>query len=108
MTLRLRPEGATLRADLGDARLVFIDVLDANGTVVPTDSHQVTLSLTGPGTIVGPTTVTMKGGQLATWVRPGRTAGSIMLTAASTGLTSGTTTLTSQAVTGLPLAPAGR
>jgi len=106
--LRLRPEGTTLRADLSDARLVFVDVIDANGTVVPTDSRQVTLSLTGPGSIVGPTTITMKGGQLATWVRPGRTAGTITLTAAATGLTSATAMLTSQAVAGLPPAPAGR
>ena len=59
-----------MRADRGDARLVFIDVVDANGTVVPTDSRQVTLSVSGPASIVGPTTVAMKGGQLATWVRP--------------------------------------
>ena len=97
-----------MRADLSDARLVFVDVIDANGTVVPTDNRQVTLSLTGPGTIVGPTTITMKGGQLAAWVRPGRTAGTITLTAAATGLTSATAMLTSQAVAGLPPAPAGR
>jgi hypothetical protein len=106
--LRLRPEGTTMRADLSDARLVFVDVIDANGTVVPTDNRQVTLSVTGPGTIVGPTTITMKGGQLAAWVRPGRTAGTITLTAAATGLTSATATLMSQAVAGLPPAPAGR
>jgi len=106
--LRLRPEGTTMRADLSDARLVFVDVIDANGTVVPTDSRQVTLTLTGPGSIVGPTPITMKGGQLATWVRPSRTAGTITLTAAATGLTAGTTALTSEAVVGLPPAPAGR
>jgi Glycosyl hydrolases family 2/Glycoside hydrolase family 2 C-terminal domain 5/Glycosyl hydrolases family 2, TIM barrel domain/Glycosyl hydrolases family 2, sugar binding domain/Domain of unknown function (DUF4982) len=106
--IRLRPEGTTLRADLGDTRLVFIDVVDANGTVVPTDSHQVMLSVSGPGSIVGPTTITMKGGQLATWIKPGRTAGTITVTASSSGLTSGTATLTSQAVPGLPAAPADR
>ena len=106
--LSLRPEGTTMRADLGDARLVFIDVVDANGTVVVGDNRQVTLSLTGPGTIVGPTTITMKGGQLATWVRPGRVAGNIVLTAAAAGLTSGTTTFAAQAVAGLPPAPADR
>ncbi len=106
--LRLRPEGTTLRADLSDARLVFVDVVDANTTVVPTDNRQVTLTVTGPATIVGPATIAMKGGQLAFWVRPSRTAGSITVTAAATGLTSGTATLTSQAVAGLPPAPAGR
>jgi hypothetical protein len=50
----------------------------------------------------------MKGGQLATWVRPGRAAGSITLTASASGLTSASTTLTSQAVPDLPPAPADR
>jgi hypothetical protein len=106
--IRLRPEATTLRADLGDARLVFVDIVDANGTVVPADNRQVTLTLTGPAKLVGPTTITMKGGQLATWVRPGRAAGSIVLTAAASGLTSGTATLTSQTVADLPPAPADR
>jgi Glycosyl hydrolases family 2/Glycoside hydrolase family 2 C-terminal domain 5/Glycosyl hydrolases family 2, TIM barrel domain/Glycosyl hydrolases family 2, sugar binding domain len=106
--LRLRPEGPTLRADLGDARLVFIDITDANGTVVPTDNRQVTLAVSGPASIVGPTTLTMKGGQLAVWIRPGRVAGPITVTASAAGLTAGTATLTAQAVPDLPPAPAGR
>jgi hypothetical protein len=106
--LRLRPEGTTMRADLGDARLVFIDAIDANGTVVPSASTQVRLTVAGPATIVGPTTITLKGGQLAAWIRPGRVAGSVTVTAAATGLTSGTTTLTATAVPDLPAAPAGR
>lgn len=106
--IKLRPEGTTMRADLADARLVFIDVVDANGSVVVTDSHQVTLGVSGPGSIIGPTTVTMKGGQLATWVRPGRAAGTITVTASASGLTAGTATLTSQAVADLPPAPADR
>jgi beta-galactosidase len=97
-----------MRADRGDARLVFIDIVDANGTVLPTDSRQVTLAVSGPASIVGPTAVAMKGGQLATWVRPTRTAGTITLTASASGLTSGTATLTSSAVADLPPAPADR
>ena len=106
--IRLRPEATTLQADLSDARLVFIDVVDANGTVVPTDSHTVNLSISGPGTIIGPTSVTMKGGQLATWVRSGRTGGTITLTASGSGLTSANVNLTSQTVSGLPACPAAR
>jgi hypothetical protein len=106
--LRLRPEGTTMRADLGDARLVFVDVVDANGTVVPADNRQVRLAVTGPATIIGPTTITMKGGQLAVWIRPGRAAGTVTLTATATGLTNGMATLTAQAVPDLPPAPAGR
>jgi beta-galactosidase len=48
--IRLRPEATTMRADLGDARLVFIDIVDENDTVVPTDNRQVTLSVSGPAT----------------------------------------------------------
>jgi len=106
--LRLRPEGTTMRADLADARLVFIDVVDANGSVVVGDSRSVTLSVSGPGSLIGPTSVAMKGGQLATWVRPGRTAGTVTLTASASGLTTATATLTAQAVADLPPAPADR
>ncbi|MDP9151645.1 MAG: hypothetical protein M3O36_17120, partial [Myxococcota bacterium] len=106
--IRLRPEGTTLVANASDARLVFIDAVDANGTVVPGNSAQVALQVSGAGSLVGPATVTMKGGQLAAWVRSSRTAGTVTLTATATGLTPGTLSLTSQAVSGLPALPAGR
>jgi Glycosyl hydrolases family 2, TIM barrel domain/Glycosyl hydrolases family 2/Glycoside hydrolase family 2 C-terminal domain 5/Glycosyl hydrolases family 2, sugar binding domain len=106
--IHLRPEGTALQANLSDARLVFIDVVDGNGTVVPSNASQVNLSISGPGTIVGPATVTMKGGQLAAWVRAGRTAGTITLMASATGLTSASVALSAQAVPNLPPAPADR
>ncbi len=106
--IRLRPEATVLLADASDARLVFVDILDANGSVVPTDTSTVTLAVNGPGSLVGPTSITMKGGQLAAWVRSTRTAGTITLTATGTGLTQATATLNSQAVPGLPPLPAGR
>ena len=91
----LQPEATTLRADASDARLVFISVVDVNGTVVPSDSSMVTLSISGPGSLVGPHSLSMKGGELATWVRSTRTAGSITLTASAPGLVSASLTLTS-------------
>ena len=106
--VRLRPEGTTLRADRGDTRLIFIDVVDANGIVVPTDNRQVTLVVTGAGSLIGPATLTLKGGQLAAWVRPTRTAGAITVTATATGLTAGSARLTSEAIVDLPPAPADR
>jgi hypothetical protein len=85
--VRLRPESSEpLEAGGSDARLVWIDVIDASGTVVYGSSAQVSLSITG-GNIVGPAAVTMKTGQLATWVKSGNTPGTISLTAQSTGLT---------------------
>ena len=99
----------------------------ANGTQTVIDGQSMAPLATGPTTYtpdqnaapgnmdtigrknaVGPTSVAMKGGQLATWVRPGRVAGSIVLTASAAGLIAGTTTLTAQAVAGLPPAPADR
>lgn len=97
-----------LQADLSDARLVFIDIVDTDGTVVPTDISEVTLKISGPGSIVGPTIITMKGGQLATWVRAGRIAGNITLTARAPGLPPASLTLTSMPVANLPPAPADR
>jgi beta-galactosidase len=106
--IRLRAEANTLKADLNDARLVFIDIVDSNGTIVPTDGSVVTLTISGSGSIVGPEVLTMKGGQLATWVRAGRKPGAITLTASAPGLKPFSLTLTSLAVPGLPPAPADR
>ncbi|MDO5751974.1 discoidin domain-containing protein, partial [Arthrobacter sp.] len=91
-----------LKADSSDARLVHIAVQDANGTVAYTDNSAVDVSVNGPGEIVGPTTLTMKGGQLAVWVRAKRTPGEITLTASRAGLSAGTATITSEEVPGLP------
>jgi len=106
--LALRPEATTLRADASDARLIFIDVLDENGTVVPNDASQVTLAVSGPGALVGPSTLTMKGGQLATWVRSTRANGTVTLTASAPGLSTASVELTSETVLGLAPAPADR
>lgn len=93
---------AGLYADGSDARLVFIHVQDAAGTTAYTSAVQTTLSVTGPGQIVGPTTLSMKGGQLAVWIRAGRTAGEITLKASAAGLESGITGITAVDVPGLP------
>jgi beta-galactosidase len=82
--------------------------VDGNGSVVPTDSSAITLSISGPGSLVGPTVVSMKGGELATWVRSTRAVGTITLTASAPGLTSASLTLMSTAVPGLPPVPADR
>ena len=108
MAIRLRPEATALKADMSDARLVFIDILDGHGTVVPGDSSQISLGVSGPGSLVGPNVVTMKGGQLATWVRSSRSPGTITLTATGSGLSSASIDLTSTLVADLPPAPPDR
>jgi hypothetical protein len=105
--VRLRPESNDpLEAGGSDARLVWIDIIDASGTVVYGSSAQVTLGVSGAGSIIGPTTVSMKGGQLATWVRSGSALGTISLTAQSSGLTSATLALNNNLTAVFPsLAP---
>jgi hypothetical protein len=104
----LRPEGTSLRADGSDGRLVFIDVVDVNGTVVPTASDSITLGVVGPGALLGPSVVTVKGGQLATWVRAGRTPGTITITATAPGLAAASVNLTSTPAANVPPLPPDR
>ncbi|MGB7539501.1 MAG: glycoside hydrolase family 2 TIM barrel-domain containing protein [Anaerolineales bacterium] len=106
--VRLNAEGIGLLADSSDARLVFIDIVDSEGTVVWSENGNVTLTISGPGTIVGPAALTVKGGQLAVWVRAGRKAGSITLAASAPGMQSASIVLTSREVSSLQPAPADR
>jgi hypothetical protein len=106
--VRLAVEGTDLLADSSDARLIFIDIVDADGTVVWLENGEVKVTISGPGTIVGPQTLSMKGGQLAVWVRAGRTAGTVTLTASASGLTPAGIQLTSRPDNGLPPVPADR
>jgi hypothetical protein len=106
--VRLRPEDdQALKADGSDARLIFIDVVDKGGTVVYTNTSSVDLLIEGPGSIVGPTSLRMKGGQLAVWVRARRSPGTITLTASSPGLTAARASIEVHAVPGLPDPPHG-
>jgi fibronectin type 3 domain-containing protein len=95
----LQAEGMdSLLADGGDARLIFVNVVDTNGQVVPNATNTVNLSISGHGTILGPTAIAMKGGELATWLQAGRVAGTMTLTASAPGLASASLTLTNQTV----------
>lgn len=81
-SVQLRPQDdSALKLDGSDARLVWIDIADADGTVVTDAYTDVDLSITGPGLIVGPKTVQTRGGQLAVWVKSKRGEGEIILTA---------------------------
>jgi fibronectin type 3 domain-containing protein len=95
----LQAEGNDLlSADGGDARLVFVSVTDANNQVVPNATNAVYLSVTGHGHILGPASINLKGGQLATWIQSSRTVGTMTLTASGSGLSPASLTLTNQPV----------
>ena len=106
-----------LKLDGSTAKLVWVDVKDANGTVVNTADNAVTFSVDGPGLVIGDKaevdegqetkTVTMLGGQMGIWVRSKRGSGDITLTATSNGLTTATLTIPTETVEGLPEVPEG-
>ncbi len=51
--LRLRPDRAKIAADGEDVSVVNVEVVDANGRVVPVASNEVSFRVTGPGRIIG-------------------------------------------------------
>ena len=106
-----------LKLDGSTAKLVWVDVRDANGTVVNTADNAITFSVDGPGIVVGDKTeadegqatktITALGGQMGVWVRSKRGSGDITLTATSNGLTTATLTIPTETVEGLPEVPEG-
>ncbi len=108
MAVKLRPESDTaVPLDGSSAKLVWIDIVDENGTVVTDAYMDVDLEVEGPGLIVGDKTITTKGGQLAVWVKSKRGEGDITLTASSENLLSASVTIPTTNVEGLPEVPEG-
>ena len=97
--VKLTAENDTLLADGSDARLLWIDIVDANGTVVPTSTASVTVTANNGAKVIGPATVTMKGGQLAVWIRSSTAPGPITVTATSSNLSAGSYALVNRSPT---------
>ena len=101
--ITLTPDTPTpLHADGSDSRMVHIAVHDDAGTVAYTDSSVVNIKVSGPGDVVGPATLRMKGGQLAVWIRARRASGDITVTATGAGLAQGSAIIVAEPVPGLP------
>ena len=104
----LNPESDTaVPLDGSSAKLVWIDIVDADGTVVTDAYTDVNLEVEGPGLIVGPKTITTKGGQLAVWVKSKRGSGDIILKASADGLSGTEIEIATEAVNNLPEVPEG-
>lgn len=84
-SLNLRATFTELRADGSDMSFVYAEVLDVNGTVVPTSEASVRFSVTG-GTLASPATVTAEAGVATAIVRAGETVGELVVTARIDGL----------------------
>ena len=98
---------APLKLDGSTAKLVWVNVEDANGAVVNTASNAVSFTVEGPGMVIGEKTINVLGGQMGVWVRSKRGEGDITLTATSDGLTTAALTIPTEVVEGLPEVPEG-
>jgi beta-galactosidase len=107
----LSADRTTINADGRDLAFVTGDIQDANGVIVPTAANSVSFAISGPGQLVGVDngnpvdTSSYKGtsraafsGKVLAIIRSTGTAGSIMVTASSSGLTSTPLTVTTRAV----------
>ncbi|OUP49009.1 discoidin domain-containing protein [Lachnoclostridium sp. An181] len=96
-----------IKLDGSDAKLLWVNIVDENGTVVTDSYDEVSFSVEGPGLVVGPKTIKVRGGQLGVWVKSKRGEGNITLTASADGLAPASIVLETEAVEGLPEVPEG-
>ncbi len=77
---------------------VYVSILDANGTLVPTaSSTMVTLSVSGPAELVSPASIRAEAGIATGLIRVLETPGLITVTASASGLISGSASFSSRA-----------
>ncbi|MCP4400926.1 MAG: glycoside hydrolase family 2 protein, partial [bacterium] len=79
-------DDASLQADGIDVTRVVFRMEDRAGNLLPYLHDFLKLSVQGPGEIIGPHEVSLIGGTIAVWVKSQMTAGTIILSAASTRL----------------------
>lgn len=81
--LEVKPDDTALKAGEKDATRVVVRVLDQCGNLLPFFEEPVSLSLDGPGRIIGPADHTLKGGATGFWIEAGEEAGTLELTVKS-------------------------
>ena len=117
--LVLRPDRLEISADGEDAVVLFAEVQDAQGRVLPVTENEVAFQATGPGQLIGtgngdPTNHEPDhgssrkafAGRCMVILQSTRAAGSVNVEASSPGLTGATATITSKTVRFRPQAPA--
>jgi hypothetical protein len=87
--------GLRFAADGSDIAIVYGEVLDANGQVIPTAGNSVTFSVNGNGTLVGTNPVAAIAGIASILLRAGTAGGQIVVTGSATGTSSGSDTVIS-------------
>ncbi len=108
--LALGADRASITADGRDLAYVEVDLVDAQGVVVPTANNTISVAVSGPGTLVGldagdstnhdsykGTSHAAFNGKLMAIIQSTGTAGTVTVTATSGSLTSGSASITTQA-----------
>jgi beta-galactosidase len=93
LVLRADYSGRPLQASVNDVVFVYASITDANGTVIPDASNQVSFTLEGDAEIVADTTVAAEAGIAAILVKAGKQPGNIKVQAQSQELQAGSYTL---------------
>jgi len=117
--IRLVPDRATLRADGEDVAMVRVEVVDAQGRIVPDADNEIAFEASGSGRLIGvgngdPSSHESDKGRVRrafnglcqAIVQAGRQAGAIGLSAHSPGLRGATVELSAAACTPRPFVPA--
>jgi len=99
--LRIETDTDTLLADGVDLARIIVSVVDANGTVVPTATNQISASATGVGLIISESPIAAVAGKIIFLARANLVGGTINVT-----VSSGTLTPASRTVYVIPL-PSG-
>ena len=79
--LKILPDDTQLLGDGRDATRVVMMVTDEYGNIRPFATGAISLSLTGPGEIVGENPFSLAGGTGAVWIKAAEAAGTVQLTA---------------------------
>jgi beta-galactosidase len=77
----VKPDDTELNGDGSDATRVVLAVMDSGGNYRPFATGAISLTITGPGEIVGENPFALSGGAGAVWVKAKESAGTIRLEA---------------------------
>jgi len=89
LDLEMDTSGKELESGKNDIVFLYCRVLDPNGHLVPDSQNEITLSLEGPGEIIGPGTIKAENGIASFLVKGGKQKGKIHVKAVSNSLKSG-------------------
>lgn len=91
--LRLNTHTSTLKADGSDMACIAVQIVDKYGNVLPYQQRIVEFGLEGDAELIGENPAVLTGGQVACYVRSGKSAGEVTIVARAADLPEETITL---------------